>query len=835
MPSQIYSKHFAMSSLTVIVQFCLRPNDVLADEESLPTESANRNTSNTNQNEQTLALEDIVVTATANPLTSMRSSVSVSILDDEEIQESVADNAADILRNIPGLIVQASGGEGNANISARGLPISGGAKLTQFQEDGLPILDFGDIDFATADTFLRADYNIERIEAIRGGTAATFASNAPGGIFNFISKTGEIEDGKISVSRGFNSDRSRLDFHYGKPLNEDWRFHIGGHYRYGEGIRTIGYTGEDGGQVKANITRTFDNGYIRFNFKWLNDRTPVYLPIPLSITGSESNPHISSLPNFDVLNGAMQSKYFRHDLSVNSNGEVVKTDIADGYYSNSKAFGIEAAFDFEEGWKFSNKFRIATTTGIFAGPYPAQVDTASALATSIGGAGATLRYATGPNAGQTISNPDSLNGNGLAVRTHLFNTTLNDLGNFANDTQLTKTINNKDLGKTDVTLGFFKSRQRIKEDWHWNTYLLEVNGKDAALLDVVDNLGNVVTQNGLVAYGTPFWGNVCCRSYDLTYQTNAPYAVVNWQKDKLNLDGSLRYDISRASGDYATSTGTTALDVNGDGILQTPEQSVLIVNQAAAMPVNYTVRYFSYSFGSNYLITPDLAVFARVSEGGRANAERVLFGGGINADGSIAQDVAVNTVKQAEAGVKWRSNHASVFATLFHATTKVTDQDVTSTTNRFTSKVYEANGLELEGSYFLDRFSLRGGLTYTLGKVVKNDKEPEKVGQQVNQRLMYQLTPAWHAFNYSIGLNIIGTSRVPFEGGISAPSYTQVNGFADYRFDKNLKLVVTANNIFNTIGITELPNASAGITANGVNTGRSINGRSINATLVYTY
>ena len=72
----------------------------------------------------------------------------------------------------------------------RGFPIStGGGKFMQIQEDGLPVTEFGDIAFGNTDIFIRFDESVERIESIRGGSASTFASNAPGGIINFISKS----------------------------------------------------------------------------------------------------------------------------------------------------------------------------------------------------------------------------------------------------------------------------------------------------------------------------------------------------------------------------------------------------------------------------------------------------------------------------------------------------------------------------------------------------------------------------------------------------------------------------------------------------------------------
>jgi outer membrane receptor protein involved in Fe transport len=785
-------------------------------------------------NKGPLRLDDVVITGTAARLSRMRSSASISTLGAESVREAVPDSASDILRSVPGVLVQSSGGEGNANATARGLPLSGGAKLMLYQEDGLPVLDFGDIDFATADTFVRADFTLDRVEVMRGGSAATFASNAPGGIFNFISRTGDVAGGSIGLSRGVDFDRTRVDFRYGQPLDKDWRFHVGGFYRFGEGPRTVGFRGEDGGQLKANVTRAFDRGYVRASVKLLADRAPVYLPVPVSITGTTADARIASLPGFDVLNGAMQSKYFRHDLSVNRHGEVVATDLADGYTSKSRVLALETSLDLAHDWTFDAKARVASTSGRFVGPYPAQVDTAAALAQDIGGAGATLRYATGPRAGQPVADPAALNGNGLAVRTHLFNTTLNDLGNAALDLQFAKAFAG-DGQSTRITLGYFKSRQKIDQDWHWNTYLLEVKGKDAALLDVVDAQGNVVTQRGLVAYGEPFWGNCCVRSYRLRYDTDAPYLAVNWQKGSFNVDGSLRYDIAHASGSYSGASGTTPLDVNGDGILQRPEQTVPIVDEATRLPVGYTVRYLSYSLGGNVVMTPDLALFARISRGGRANAERVLFGGGIRPDGSIAEEVAVNTVKQVEAGLKWRSGQASLLATLFHATTKVTDQDITSTTTRFVSRVYDANGLELEGAYDAGRFSVRLGLTYTRGKISRDEITPQNVGQQINPRTMFQIAPAWRWNALRVGANVIGTSSFPFVGGgIANPGFVQVNVFATYALNPKLTLSLTGNNVFNAIGITEIPNGGAGVTATGANTARSINGRTFIVSLVHS-
>ena len=789
----------------------------------------------TDRNGDAVPLEEIVVTATTSERSKLRSSASVSTLSAEQIDQSVPGNAADILRNVPGIIAQASGGEGNANVTARGLPQTGGAKFVQFQEDGLPVLDFGDIDFGTADTFIRADYNLDRLEVVRGGSAATFASNAPGGVLNFISRTGETEGGNIGLTSGLGFDQTRLDFDYGGPIDERWRFHVGGFYRTGEGPRTVGYTAESGGQIKGNVTRDFANGFVRLDFKLLDDRTPVYLPVPVSITGSNANPNVASLSGFDVRNGALQSPYFLQDFAIDENGRRVVTNISDGYDSQSQAIGGEASFDLGGGWKLDDKARVTRTSGRFVGPYAAEVNTASALATEIGGTGASLRYATGPQAGQMIADPAVLAGNGLAVRTFLFNVTLNDLGNYANDLRLTKDFEIGSFGTAGITFGYFKARQNLVEDWHWNTYLEEVKGKNAALLDVVNASGQLVTQKGLVAYGEPYFGNCCVRFYDLHYDTDAPYFAVAWERGPLNLDGSLRYDISRANGTYAGSTGTAVVDVNGDGVIEPPENTVPVVNNGAASPVHYTVGYLSYSVGANYLLTPDLALFARVSEGGRANAERLLFGGGIRSDGGISEPLAVNMVTQVEGGAKWRNDHFTVFATLFDATTEDTNQNVTVVTGTYSNRTFEAKGVELEASYRFHGFSVNGGITYTDGKITKDQITPGDVGTAVDPRFIYQLTPAYSEDKFRIGLNFIGTTHNPSGNGLVTPGFIQVNFFASYALATNYWLTVTGNNIFDALGLTEIPNASSGATANGLNTGRSIVGRTIMASLKHSF
>ena len=138
--------------------------------------------------------DEIVVTGVISSVgqNKLDTSISVSSLSADAIADSNPTNLAEVFRQLPGIRSESSSGGGNSNINVRGIPIStGGAKFLSMQEDGLPILLFGDHLFAPADGFYKSDATLARVESVRGGTASTLTTNGPGGIINLIGKTGK--------------------------------------------------------------------------------------------------------------------------------------------------------------------------------------------------------------------------------------------------------------------------------------------------------------------------------------------------------------------------------------------------------------------------------------------------------------------------------------------------------------------------------------------------------------------------------------------------------------------------------------------------------------------
>src|SRR5690242_18694055 len=222
-----------------------------------------------------LNLSAIVVTGTETPRSRLETSNATTVLSPSDLTQVAPRSTTEALRYVPGFTrIESSGGEVNENISMRGIL---GVEYVMFMEDGLPVFPTMHTFFMNADNLFRMDENIERMEVVRGGASALFGSNTPGAIINFINKTGGDQFQGTMVATGGTEGLARYDVDINGPLNDQWRFNIGGFYRYDHGVRDPGFPGIQGGQLKANVTRLLDNGYIRFSAKVIDDKNQFIL------------------------------------------------------------------------------------------------------------------------------------------------------------------------------------------------------------------------------------------------------------------------------------------------------------------------------------------------------------------------------------------------------------------------------------------------------------------------------------------------------------------------------------------------------------------------------
>jgi len=127
--------------------------------------------------------EELVVTGTYNKESSTRLSSSISVIDQQSIQRLNKSNLIDVLRTIPGVLVEEQGGPGGlVSVSLRG----GESNFTLVMVDGIELNDptntrGGSFDFGTLNL-----ETVVRIEVARGPQSAIYGSGALSGAINII-------------------------------------------------------------------------------------------------------------------------------------------------------------------------------------------------------------------------------------------------------------------------------------------------------------------------------------------------------------------------------------------------------------------------------------------------------------------------------------------------------------------------------------------------------------------------------------------------------------------------------------------------------------------------
>lgn len=792
-----------------------------------------------------VGLERVVITATSQARSKMRSSVSVTDIDQEQIKDFGARTEAEVLLLIPGVRTEATAGPGgNANITVRGLPISsGGSKYVQLQEDGLPTVQFGDMNFSNNDYWIRFDNNVDSIQTLRGGSSSVFASHAPGAVINYISKTGKQAGGNISLTRGLNFRETRFDGDYGGKLAPDMYFHIGGYYREGEGSRHYSDNALQGYQLKGNLTKEFNGGkgYVRVNFKLLDEHAPTtpqtYVNATLSGTRVGG---FTRTPNYDGTRDSQYSIYNAAYTGLNpATQQLFTANLLDGITVNSKSVGMEFHNELSNGFTVDNKFRISKNSGAFT----AQFWDIKTLANLLGTSGNTARYFNGPGAGTTVTAANLATG--LVSQGAAINTMTPDMGNLVNDLSVSKNFKLDNGVTLDARAGLFHSRQNVVQTWAISERVMEA-GVNGRLIDLYNPAGAALTTAGLTGYNNQ-WGACCARDIDAQFTTDAPYLSLNANVGNFDLDAGVRHETFKANGRYAGSKQIVGgKDINGDGVITGAEKNVYVSDTANPGLVNYKISYTNFSLGANYRFTPNLSAFARYSEGNRAIADRLLYSANIDAvTGQLTSGgvtAALAPVKQSEIGVKNRGNTAfgtyAVSATLFHSTNTEFDYDQTRQDNpnlpnyqgpKLNVIGYKADGLELETGATMGNFAINFNVTYSKEVITANLGDPSAVGKTSGgvPKVRYTIAPRYSLGNLTIGAAVRGQSQV-FTGNDNVNTidgHFIVSAFANYEFANGLTASLNVNNLLDKVYPASgggFVGGSTTVFGAGIQTGRTI-------------
>ncbi len=814
-------------------------------------------------------LDEIVVTATGGDKSQLNTALSVTSVDADIIQNFKPQSESEIYRLIPGIQAAGTAGPGgNSNIAVRGLPVAtGGSPFVQLQEDGLPTVLFGDIQFGNNDYWTRFDASVERLESVRGGGATTFTSQAPGAVINYISNTGQKAGGFVQGSAGINLSDYRLDFRYGGPIGENTRFHIGGVYHTGHGPLN-NFKVSDSIQIKANLTQEFaeGKGFIRILAKFADTQEPNYTGAPALATRSGNKiSNIRPFPGFDGREDSNYSALNRTALFLNRAGTALERQPIDGITTKQFSIGGQLHYEFSDNFTIDDNMRWSDISGHFASPFLNLAPRASALGGTVttGGPVATsIRYASGPRAGQEYTG--AYIDNNVNVRTNI-----RDLGSFANNLALAGKFEAGGF-KATARAGLFYFKQNIAMDWHVNKSLREVNGNNPAQLDLYSAPGAAgvkLTQEGTSGYNNN-WGDCCARDYDLTYTNAAPFLALELDSDRFGLDGSVRFERMKAKG--GGTQGGAEFIVNSGGV-----SIPAIRSNSVAEVVNYKRNYMSWTAGGLFKANDDTSLFARASRGGRFNGDRQTFGGKFHRTGSTigalcnssqvelrnAANVvtraaqfgcgsdgltpSVDFVNQYELGIKNRGSlgggRYTMELTLLKGNFKQSTFELSA--NRcggvaggcVIDAKYKSSGAEFFGTYSQGGFNFVANATYSKAKQLGSGATAYRRASYL-PNLTYTLSSNYSTDMFTLGAAATGQSSVRDDPGNVYPGGIIFNGNFAVRPIKGLELGLQAYNLFNRLDFRGNGSNVADASVNPiVVTGTPVVGRTFTASAKFSF
>lgn len=778
----------------------------------------------------------VVVTGSARPQRRFDVSYAVNALSQGDVQKLAPLNMADLLGKMPGIQVEATGGEVQNVTRVRGIPTDDGYAL--FQQDGLPLMTEINGFFFRGDSMNRYDLMTKTVEVVRGGPAPIYASQAAA-IVNNTTVTGtEKTQGKAQVSVG-TTGLKRLDAYQAGAIDDKTFYAIGGFIRQDDGHRDNGFPNDRGGQIRANIKRVTDMGTWKLSANYLNDHNVFYLPIPIA---DPRNPGVSLDPYIDYFKGTMNSPSLRNVSQKYLDGAgVLQTDQRDLKNGRHLEFGnIGLQYEGELGaWLLSAKAGFTKGKLDFDAFYstsnPADGKTFAngflAPAKAAFGAVDHLGYAIAGSNGSQVYDPASASG---LVMQGQYRAAGSDFRSNQVDVNVTRNFQTG-LGNHDVKAGFYGSSYGQTSKSVYNDMLIEVQGKPRTLdLLAYSASGAVlgsVTDNGVLRYSTTL------NQGDVHSRMGALYVNDTWEvTDRLRLDAGVRterykYDgyalLTKQSnlGDKATLADDTTRAFTGDR--QSHVYKPHTTNWTAGANYDFSSQFGGYVRASHLEIPPSMQVAASV-------------------------DPLVLTTKadQYEAGFKTTFGRSYLYVTGFYTqfdplnASFVAFNPLTGRNDQTVPFFGKAvvKGAELDGAWYLtDRFVVNASLTIQDPQyrnfVSATGADPSKVvGNQIirEPKVFGNIRPS---YSFNVDSNQVdvygsyaytGKRYVDFFNATELPAYHSIGaGITVTRGQWQFQL--TGDNLTNAKGLTEGNTRTDTLAGQGSSTaiyGRPVFGRS---------
>lgn len=778
------------------------------------------------------AEDDIVVTGTprSDGLSRLDAGFSISTLSSEQLDRLNPRSTADLLKLVPGIYVETSGGTAGVHVGVRGFPQNGGGAFATVELDGAPIFAPNTLSFLETFSLFRVDDTIERTEVLRGGPNPVFSNGQPGITVNFIQKKGgDTPEGSARVTAG-SEGLFRFDGYASGPLGGGWYASVGGFYRLSDGIRDTQFPADKGGQISGTLTKRWDGlGEVSLYVRKVHDSNAFFSGAPL--LSSNNGSELSVYPYFDQRKDALAGNAIRDvtlEIGQGATPGTVRRDFSDGRTIDLTQFGGSIDLTPGEGWRFSDRFSFvdgrADVRAIFTSAVPttlgAYINSRLAAASAVGRGPATS------GTGTFVGSTDAVAAGQPVIVAGLWSID-KDIRSFTNEARLSRTF-----GRNTLTIGGYYADYSVDDLWYQGNNALFAFEPNARLIDITLDNGAQLTRGGLVSATTSQ------TRANWEGRNLAAFLADEWEvTDRLRIDAGVRAEQFKADG----VVGLTTANVDLDGNPATLYNNGSTVLNGGTRAVSYRKTKISYTAGANLRIGDDYSAFVRVNSGYKFPHFDDLR------DGSRV----VQKIDQYELGFKTAQRFISAGLTLFYNAFKgqTYTQQVVNPDNSITNVVAIAGsrvyGAELEGALRpFDGFQLRFNGTLFDGEfrdITAGISTGVQNGNKVQRQPRFQgrIEPSYTIPIGATELTIfgafahVGKRFSDIQNLQVLPSYDTFDLGATFKADP-IEFQVTGTNLTNALGLTE-GNARIIGTTSGSVIARSIFGRAYQASLIYRF
>lgn len=567
------------------------------------------------------SLQEVVVTGTPemSGVALLDASFPVSAASLQQIHLALPSSAADLLKIVPGLWAESSGGETGANIEVAGFPGGADAPYVTYQIEGSPVYPLASLYFMDNSSLFRLDDSLERAEVVQGGPSVVYSNGQIGATVNFILRHGtSTPHGEIALTLG-DEGLYRLDGFYGGPLARDWFVSLGGFYRVSAGIRSPQYPADEGGQLTATLYHTMSAGNLLLWARRLRDKNLFITDIPVAVSADGRT--ISAFPGFDPYTGTFAGNPTR-DVTVEEfpcgtpgcAPGTISADLADGRGSDLRMLGADLNLVLGA-WSVSNKTGFTVghmpTNALFNNFAPETLGSLIADETAAANSSPALMSATGGAPFVTASS--TFVGNGAAVNPATDVVSLGfwvidkKIQAFTDDLRFSRTL----FGGNTATVGGYFADYASDDTWYIGNDELLTATPNAQLIDLslftaAGPAGAVaqVTRNGVLSGA--FQALV-----DHYHGRNAALFLSDqWRIGPWLLDAEYRTENETIEGIVE---GTSFADLDDDPLTLYNNDTNVATGPWLASAYDHTLG--AWSAGANYELNSRMSVYGRINEG----------------------------------------------------------------------------------------------------------------------------------------------------------------------------------------------------------------------------